>query len=872
MAKASPALTSNNAGELGTTLAGRTDLSKYPNGCKRIENFEPLVQGPLRRRGGTRHASAVKDHTKRTWQERFEFSATQAYILEFGHEYLRFYTDHGPLLVSGVVAWSNVTAYAAGDLAVHLGVNYYCIAAHTNQAPPNATYWHALEADIYEIPTPWTLTDLTNEEGGFGLDIEQSADVLYVAGATRHRPRQLTRFDTTRWVLSLYPVKHGPFMEQNKDDALVMWASGKTGTVTVKANFNAFAATDVGRLLRLQSQDLDVPPWQASTRAEIAVGDLRRHDGRTYKALTNHETGTSAPIHESGVAKDGEDVDEDDGNLGVYWEFQDAGYGIVEITGYTSPTQVTATVILQLPANVVGVAATLDSASQASEGAISTTAPHGFADDRTVTFFGVGGMTQLNGKFFRTKSAADDDFVLLATDTTGFSAWTSGGTVVMNATRRWSLGAWSTTTGYPTVVSFAFERLFWGRGIYWWGSVPRQYADMSQDVAGLITPDCAVRGELSGQDVNKILWMIEAERLLIGTGGGEFALGPITEVDPLGPGNVLVKRQSKKRCRAVKPIVVDTSVIYVQRSGRRLLRMDYSTAVNRFVSRNMNALNPQITKSGIIDMAFQAEPDPIIWCVLGNGSLVGFTLDEEQDVTGWHRHPIGGNGFVESVECKPAPDGSREEVWIQVRRTINGATRRYYEFVEKPWEAGDDPADMFYVDSGLTYTGGQISTLTGLDHLEGQMVQILFNGAAHPDRIVSGGQVALAPFLPWKPSGNKIHAGLRATARVVKMPIEFGTAENSSQGRNTRIEGATLRVIDTLGGKAGIEGSELTEIQYREPGMPQDAAPPVYTGDRPVTFHGDYSGAPCIEIVQDQPFPMTLAAIYPRATINDAPK
>src|SRR5690606_4691131 len=132
-------------------------------------------------------------------------------------EYIRFYTEHGQLLVDNVDAWSNAEIYTPGDLVAHNGVNYYCITGHTNQEPPNATYWYPLDGDIYEIPTPYAIEDLTNDEGAFSLQVEQSADVLYIAGAGKYPPMTLTRFDTTRWVLAEYSAENGPFEDQNRN-------------------------------------------------------------------------------------------------------------------------------------------------------------------------------------------------------------------------------------------------------------------------------------------------------------------------------------------------------------------------------------------------------------------------------------------------------------------------------------------------------------------------------------------------------------------------------------------------------------------------------------------------------------------------------
>lgn len=81
MSRAHGIKTSFNGGELSPLLAGRPDLARYGTGCRELLNMLPTVQGPARRRGGSRFVSAVKTPSARAWMARFEYSRTQAYVL-----------------------------------------------------------------------------------------------------------------------------------------------------------------------------------------------------------------------------------------------------------------------------------------------------------------------------------------------------------------------------------------------------------------------------------------------------------------------------------------------------------------------------------------------------------------------------------------------------------------------------------------------------------------------------------------------------------------------------------------------------------------------------------------------------------------------
>ena len=791
MGKATASLSNFNAGEFSPQMSGRVDFDKYGVGCHKLENFISLVQGPAMRRAGTRYVSEVKSSSSRTWLRRFEFSATQAFQIEFGDKYLRFYTNHGQLLVSGVTAYNGATAYNVGDLCSNGGVNYYCIATTTGNAPPNATYWYALTGAIYEIPAPWAVADLTNAEGAFALRLEQSGDVLYIAGGeTGYAPYTLTRYGNTNWQLAPYFPTDGPFLELNST-ATTLYASASTGSVTITASAALFAATDVGRLIRLDLSNFNVAPWE--TNKAYAVNDLVRNNGMTYKALNSATSGTAVPTHLYGSAYDGK--------TGVNWQYQDSGYGVARITAYTSSTQVTATVVVN----------------------------------------------QANG----------------------LNQFPSGVVGSGNTTTRWYLGAWSSSTEWPRCVAFFKDRLFWTGKLRWWGSVPGLYTSYTRDFNGLVTTDASVYGILSAQDVNSISWMSAANLLLIGTQGGEFGLGQITNVSPLGPENVQVQPQSKQRCRSVSPQRIGTSVMYVQRAARKVLAMDYNFYIDRYDSTNQTRLAYHITQSGVVDMAYQPEPFQVLWCVRADGQLLGYTFDREDNVTGWHRHILGGsyNGgpaVVESVSMSPAPDGTRDEIWLIVKRTVNGATKRFVEFMEKHYEPGDTQSSCFYVDSGATYSGAPATTISGLSYLEGQAVAILADGGVQSPQTVTGGTITL------QQAASVVNVGLPYTSQLVSMRIEAGSTNGVAQGKTKRVMSAAVRLVDTLGGQVGMYDVGLLDtLVLTDPTNLMDNAPPIITDDRILPISDDVQTDCRVWVVQSDPAPMTVAAVFPNLETNE---
>jgi len=190
-------------GEISPSMYARTDVLKYATGLRTCRNFMVQKQGGVTNRAGTEFLTEVKASANFTRLLDFVFNSSQAYVLEFGNLYVRILLDGVYLTTGAVVAWNAATNYVIGDVASRLGVTYYCILAHLNQQPPNATYWYAMTGaapdTIFEIPTPYTSAQLPD------LHYVQSADTMTLTHQT-HLPRQLQRLSANRWVLNLIPL------------------------------------------------------------------------------------------------------------------------------------------------------------------------------------------------------------------------------------------------------------------------------------------------------------------------------------------------------------------------------------------------------------------------------------------------------------------------------------------------------------------------------------------------------------------------------------------------------------------------------------------------------------------------------------------
>lgn len=727
---AAPALASWNAGEFSPLLSSRIDYSKYPTGASVLENFIPTVQGPLIKRAGTRFVAEVKNSADRPWLTTFEYNVTNAYVLEFGDEYIRFFTQHGQL-VSGTPV---------------------------------------------EVVTPYTIADLYNADQTSRVRTAQSGDFLYITHGG-HEPRVLTRTSATAFNLSEFRPDGGPFKDLNTT-ATTVYSSGATGSVTLTASAGIFEAGHVDSLFLIEAQETNgIKAWEVGKT--IVIGDLRIVGSRVYEALTAGTTGSRTPVHTSGAFYDGDP--------GVQWQFLHAGFGWVRITGYTSATQVSADVVSLVPA--------------------------------------VG----------------------------------SG-----EATTRWAHSAWSSVEGWPTDVTFFRERLVMARGQQIWMSTAGGFNDFSaRNPNGEVAADQAIAITISSGNINSIQWLMSDQFLIAGTAGGEFIIGELTNGQPLGPGNIRAKLQSRFGSRAIVPVTAGASVLFVQRAGRKVRELVMNAGGDGYNSTDRTALAEHITKTGLVDMDYAQEPYSVAWGTRADGRLVGFTWNAEQNVWAWHPHSIG-SGAVESVAVIPSPDQARNELWLIVRRTIDGQAKRYVEYMEAEWTDESAQSAAFYVDSGLSYSGLlPVASLTGLDHLEGMTVAVLVDGSPHPSRVVSGGSIDL------QRQGAVVHVGLPYSAKMRTMRLEAGSRNGTAQGKTKRISKVVYRFDKTASGRFGPSFDETDEFNFRTRSDLMDQPVTLFTGDKEALWPGGYETDGYISFIDDLPLPVTLCGVFPTVETED---
>ena len=653
-------------------------------------------------------------------------------------------------------------------------------------------------SNAIELTTTYTTAQVPD------VKFAQTADVMYLVHPA-HPPRKLTRSSHTSWSITDVDLKRGAMLDPNITTTTLL-ANGRTGNVNITASASLFTSNDVGRLVQLHKGFAKITSITSATVAVAAVQELE--DGRTELMPTY--ACTTISFHEGDPDSTG--LEHNDRLEDTAGNFIDQGFEVgmrVTLTGSTSNNFT----------NLLVVAVT----------------------DTTLVI------------------APGND---LAAEAAGDSVTLVGSLV---ADKKWRLGAFFIGS-YPSTVAFYEQRLvFAGTSNQPQTMFFSQSGDFENFEIGTDADD-GLQYTIGSNEVNVIRYLVSSSQLVVGTSGGEFVVRASGFDEPLTPTNTQIKQQTTFGSAPIQPLLIGNSTLFIQRAKRKLRELAFSSESDSYVAPDMTILAEHITEGGIEEMAYQQEPDSVAWLVRADGVLACMTFRREEQVVAWHRHIVGGafgsgNAVVESVATIPG-DIDEDQVWVIVKRTINGATKRYVEYLSG-FDFGTDVGNAFFVDSGLTYSGSAATTISGLNHLEGQSVAILADGAAHANKTVSSGSITLDR------SVTKAQIGLPFTSKLETLRIDAGSAMGSSQGKNKRIGEVTVRLFRTVGLKIGTSSTELDTIPFRSSSDSMDTALSLFTGDKTAEFNGGYDDDATITIVQDLPLPMTILAIFPTLSVFD---
>jgi hypothetical protein len=843
MPRTTLALTSFVSGEFSAKMDGRTDFDKYSSGAKKMENMLVHPQGAATRRVGTQFISEVKTSSLKTRLIPFEFSTTQTYMLEFGNQYIRFFKDKGQITESNktitaitaanpAVVTSNSHGYSNGDFVIISGVvgmtevngKTFKVADKTtntfelqdvdgtdiNSSGYTAYSSGGVANKIYQITSPYLTAEL------FDIKFAQSADVMYITHPN-HEVMKLSRTGHTSWTLADVEFTDGPYLATNTT-ATTMTPGATTGDdQTLTASGSTFVSTDVGRLIRFSAGYAKIRSYTSATVVKIDIKDDFSGTGSTadwklgaFSDTTGHPSCVS--FFEQRLVFAGTT----DEPQTVY--FSKAG----DYENMTTGTNADDAMVYTIASNQVNAIRYMKAV-------------------RTLIIGTTGG-----------------EFTISA-DGTDASITPANVTIK----RQSSFGS-ANVDAIPA-----------GNAVLFLQQAKRKIRELAYnfDSDGYVAPDLTILNETitkTGinemsyqQSPDSIIWCARDDGQLVGLTyqrsenvvawhrhilGGKSQECTITVSDyaNIASGTKLTFTKSD-----------GTEVVFTSTTGTagtdefKTQTNNDTTADNIYTAINAHSDFTVSNPAAAVVTIRETAPEATGFLTCVSADTTRLTVQNETAA------------IVESVA---SIHGSlnEDELWVIVKRVVDGSTRRFIECFSDFDFDETDSTDFKFLDSHLSYSGTSTSTLSGLDHLEGQTVSILADGAAHANKIVSSGAITLDRAC------TSACVGLAYNSVLQTMRIEGGAAEGTSQGKTKRISKVVLRLFETVGVKVGPSLTNLETVPFRTTSsLLSSPVDTLLAGDKEIEFRDDYNSDGFIFIKQDQPLPCSVLAIYPTLVTSD---
>lgn len=393
-------------------------------------------------------------------------------------------------------------------------------------------------------------------------------------------------------------------------------------------------------------------------------------------------------------------------------------------------------------------------------------------------------------------------------DAATFTGFAFGATT---ASTNWKWTIWGETNGYPATGVFHEDRLCTA-------GVPAYPSRVDMSASGdyyNFEPNGTADGDslsitLNSRTSDPIKWLATDEKgLLAGTGGNDWIIRPASNQAPLSITNVAANKSTGWGSSDQQAIQIGKSVIYLQSSTKKMRELSFAYEVEGFRSDDISLLASHLPKTGYAGLAHQREPQSIIWTRRrSDGALIGVTYDKTIDTlqVGWHRHELGGVSdtagsipVVESIAVIPSEDGQRDELWLLVKRYINGTTRRHIERMTKIFEEEDVLRDAKHLDCMRTYDSPL--TITAITKANPAVVTSVGHGLSNGDSVLLSDIVGMTEL-------NDIRVEI---ANVAANTFELVGIDSSAY--TTYVSGGEARkLVTVISGLSHLEGETVSVV------------------------------------------------------------
>ena len=461
---------------------------------------------------------------------------------------------------------------------------------------------------------------------------------------------------------------------------------------------------------------------------------------------------------------------------------------------------------------------------------------------------------------------------------------------IKNGTLYWEFGMLHKGVKHPVSGAFFRNRFCFlintETGPYVCMSCSGDYNNFSDMDVGEATAETAITVPVLNNEFNVGKWIYAKDVLFVGTGASEFYIDSMTASAAMASDNVKITQISQVGSKAIMPVSVGKHVFFSDRYGLSLRDLMYDYYNEGYDQSDISIFGKHLFEARLVAMCYQEVPDKILWCLMNDGKLIGMTFSHEQDVVAFSRHDFGGR--VESIAVIPNLDDCRDDVWIEVKRSIMSKNVRSIEKMEhgipQYWPDsiyGADGVDehlmlqseytknqAMYLDGAVVFDRGiddDSEEVVGLLHLEGEKVKVFADGIVCDDQVVIGGKIKILK--------NTAHVvvGLPVKSQFIPQYVFIDSEQGSGIGQRQKINHVLLVLYMSGGGKIGQNEKMLQDIYYRNADGIMNKSQDLFSGHKEILFNGttniNEKGAQ-IFIENDSPLPMNILAIVPYIDVN----
>lgn len=691
MPKATVGQTGFTTGEVSPLFYGATDNPRYKKGMETMLNYLPTLQGPMIRRPATKNVTSVKDSLNPPVLIPFKFSAAQNYMLEFGDKYIRFFSNNGTANSQGPVVTSGTTYKLTGNILDSRFPPFYATRATTAAQPREVgvtTSTTVTTGSILELVSPYAVADVSL------LRWSQKNNSLYIFHP-RYPTFKLSRQTQQEWKIEYVFFLDGPYLP---------------------ANSYAILGDNVGTQLHvltttLPTAQVEVLHQSISGIVVDPVGGIAMQI--TTSAAHGYLNGTTVFIQ--GVVGTTEA-----NNYSAFSGRTVSGtpYWTISVTSATTFLLV-GSAFINAYSSGGAVAPALFGLSAAQVQVAGGDPTAGQDQDRTVGLVTSG--VRFWGNIVDVYDAATINIFMGGPDASSPVAFT--GTFTSD---EWFLGAGSGNylsghqgNGFPAVGCFHQDRLVMagipntpqeidgsvtGSYEYFKASEPKDSTVIDSDAYSFV---------LASEDSNPIRWLKStAQALVAGTYASEWSITPSGASEAITSTNVNAQQSSYFGSANLAAVQIGNAVLYIQRAARKLREMAFFFMAGTFRSTDLTEISEHITLPSVIQIDVQKETQPLIWALRADGVLTSliYNRDDVSLSVGWSRHILGGQSdaggsppIVLSIGFIPDPLVSFDQMWMVVKRRLNGAVVCTIEYMTKISDDSILAEDSFQGDCGATF-------------------------------------------------------------------------------------------------------------------------------------------------------------------------